>query len=66
MITFDGVRLVYVGESGSFTLYTWQTEKEMYNSARDGCADLCEAEKAAAECAAHLAIMLELMEDYAA
>jgi hypothetical protein len=65
MITFDGVRLVYVGESGAFCLYVWQTEAEMYVSARDGCADLEEAEKAVAKCAAHLAYMLELMGDVA-
>jgi hypothetical protein len=62
MISFDGVRLTYVGETGAFCLYVWQTESEMYDAARDGCVDLREAEKAVAECAAYLARALELME----
>lgn len=61
-ISFDGVRLAWVGETGAFCLYTWQTSLEMYNTAREGCADLAEADKAVGECADYLAEMLELME----
>lgn len=63
MITFDGVRLVWVGETGAFTLYVWQTEDEMYTAARDGCADLREADRAVSDCAAYLSTMLELMKE---
>ena len=62
MISFDGVRLTYVGETGAFCLYSWQTCDEMYNTARAGCADLTEADKAVAECAEYLSQAIELME----
>jgi hypothetical protein len=65
MISFDGVRLTYVGESGAFCLYTWQTCDEIYDTARAGCADLTEADRAVAACADYLARALELMEDCA-
>jgi hypothetical protein len=64
-ISFDGVRLTYVGETGAFSLYSWQTCDQMYDAARAGCADLREAETAAADCAAYLAHMVELMEGVA-
>jgi hypothetical protein len=65
MISFDGVRLTFVGETGAFCLYIWQTESEMYDAARDGCVALREAEKAVAECAAYLSTMVALMEEVA-
>jgi hypothetical protein len=62
MISFDGVRLTYVGETGAFCLYTWQTCDEMYDTARAGCANLTEADKAVSECAEYLSQALALME----
>ena len=65
MISFDGVRLTYVGEAGAFCLYAWQTEAEMYNAARAGCATLRDAELVVAECAAYLSHMVALMGEVA-
>jgi hypothetical protein len=65
MISFDGIRLTYVGETGAFCLYTWQTESEMYDAAVSGCVTWREAETAVAECAAYLSHMVELMEEVA-
>jgi hypothetical protein len=64
-ISFDGVRISYVGETGAFCLYTWQNVTEMYDAACNGCADLREAEAAVAECVEYLGRMLELMEEVA-
>ena len=56
-ISFDGVRLTYVGDMGAFWLYAWQTESEMFISAKAGCATWREAETALAECVAYLELM---------
>ena len=61
-VSFDGVRLTYVGETGAFFLYVWQTNDQMYDAARNGCADLSGAEDALAECVGYLEGMAKLME----
>ncbi len=61
MISFDGTRLVYVSDLGSFTLYTYNSSEEMYAKAEDGMATLAAADTATTECAAYLAEMTELM-----
>ena len=65
MISFDGTRLVYVSDMGSFTMYTHNTECEMYAIAEQGMATLASAEIAVRECAGYLAEMLEMMSDVA-
>lgn len=65
MISFDGTRLVYVSDLGSFTLYTYNTAEEMYAIAERGMATLAAADIATTECAAYLAEMVEMMSDAA-
>jgi hypothetical protein len=65
MISFDGTRLVYVSDLGSFTLYTYNSSEEMYAKAEDGMATLASAEVAVVECAGFLAEMLEMMSEVA-
>ena len=65
MISFDGTRLVYVSDLGSFTLYVYNTAEEMYEIAERGMATLAAADTATTECAAYLAVMVEIMSEVA-
>ena len=59
MITFDGVRLTYIGEYSAFSLILGQPRETMMERALKGSINSSEAEKALAECEQYLQSFIE-------